>query len=283
MGCFTDKDKQTLQGVLRRASSEGKPSAAAVPGDGTAQSAVALALLKTIQFITNTQSKDEHPGQHQQNLLSVPDIPWDSGAASDGVVGGRTWCNRGSRAWRTGRSANRRGNRWRHRWAYKGLRPRVPGRGRRQEIVQRDYGQESGWWLPLRRLGARPQGGVDPGRADRDGLPAAAAAARPVNHSAHRHTGARRQRPGAAAAPASGGQAAGVPVRASSRHRVVRERTWPGRSPVRAVTSRPRPQRAAALWRAVLGFCAIQVGVAAAVDESPNTYGMASPSRQRQP
>lgn len=91
-GLLTDKEKQTLHTILTKGHSNPKPSSAEVVKEidavlgGSREDAVATVILKTIRFLDNAQASAGHPGQ--QDLLSIPNVPWDPAAGSDGCVAG---------------------------------------------------------------------------------------------------------------------------------------------------------------------------------------------------
>lgn len=91
-GLLTDKEKQALQTILNKSHANPKPSAGDVVKDvdavlgGTGEGTVANVILKTIRFLDSAQAAAGQP--HQQGLLSIPNLPWDPAAASDGCVAG---------------------------------------------------------------------------------------------------------------------------------------------------------------------------------------------------
>lgn len=94
-GLLTGDDAQALQALLSKAKSGSTASAptilAQVDGAlGDARSEVAVTTLKTLRYILTTQPSASGQAQTDHNLLSIPQIPYDPGAASEGCVEGAT-------------------------------------------------------------------------------------------------------------------------------------------------------------------------------------------------
>lgn len=91
-GLLTGNDAQELRALLTRVTSAPEPSAPPILPEidavlGRAKSEVAVTILKTLRFILSTHPTAADHGQAHQRR-SIPEIPYDPDAASEGCLEG---------------------------------------------------------------------------------------------------------------------------------------------------------------------------------------------------
>jgi hypothetical protein len=94
-GLLTADDAQALQALVAKAKSGSKASTPTILPQvdgalGAAKSEVAVTTLMTLRYILSMQPSAPRQAQTDQNLLSIPQIPYDPGAASEGCLEGAT-------------------------------------------------------------------------------------------------------------------------------------------------------------------------------------------------
>jgi hypothetical protein len=95
-GQLTQPEADALRGLMAKGHGPDRiPAATAVKeidailSNGTVHGPVALAILKVIQFVAETEAAQQQAGTQHENFISVPNVDW--GSASDGAVEGAGW------------------------------------------------------------------------------------------------------------------------------------------------------------------------------------------------